>query len=256
MVKKSDEQNAKMLPDLCYSILPTSGNLIIIKLNESGYYPCDYSTADTEANRSLADELNRRMGITKAQEAAMLHGSMFGWHVPAADTSHYDENGEPIKKQPEPTSAERLESPAEGRRSMQKEPFINAVRSLLPNCTNEALSIWIEFAGECVDNGQYVDFIPEADRTAAIEKWLGSIYAGLYGVKREFGESIASQICNLSLISCLYPGEMKSAAAYLQRGVDIKEVTGLINSGALEGESPFYPRLEDVEFEDEYDDEI
>ena len=49
---------------------------------------------------------------------------------------------------------------------------------------------------------------------------------------------------------------MKSAAAYLQRGVDIKEVTGLINSGALEGESPFYPRLEDVEFEDEYDDEI
>ncbi|MEN3005969.1 hypothetical protein [Dehalobacterium formicoaceticum] len=110
MVKKSDEQNAKMLPDLCYSILSTGGDLIIIKLNETGYYPCDYSTADTEANRRLADELNRRMGITKAQEAAMVHGSVFGWHVPAADPSHYDDNGIPIKNQPGPPSSEYLES--------------------------------------------------------------------------------------------------------------------------------------------------
>lgn len=109
-MKKSDERNVKMLPDLCYSILPSGGDLIIIKLNETGYYPCDYSTADTEANRRLADELNRRMGITKSQEVAMIHGSVFGWHVPAADPGHYDENGEPIKKQPEPPSTEYLES--------------------------------------------------------------------------------------------------------------------------------------------------
>jgi hypothetical protein len=255
-MKKSDEQNAKMLPDLCYSILPTSGDLIIIKLNEAGYYPCDYSTPDAEANRRVADELNRRMGISKAQEAAMVHGSLFGWHVPAADPSHYDDNGEPII-QPKSQNTEYLESQAEERKSMNRESFIKAVHNLLPGCTGEAISIWIDFAGECVDMRQYVDFVPETDRTAAIEKWLGSIYAGFYSVKKEFDESVANQICNLSLIrSCLYPGEMKPAAGYLQSGVDVKEVIGLINSGALEEDSLSSPRLEDVELEDEYDDEI
>lgn len=250
---KSDEQNTKLLPDLCYSALPTSGDLIIIKLNETGYFPCDYSIPDAVANRRLADELNTRMGVSKAQEAAMIHGSMFGWHVPAADPSHYDDNGEPTKKQPE----DQNESLGEGRRSLPRESFIKAVRSLLPDCTNEAISIWIDFAGECVDMNQYVDFVPEADRAVAIEKWLGSIYAGFFGVKKEFGESVANQICNLSLIrSCLYPGEMKPAAGYLQSGVDVKEVIGLINSGALEEDSLSYPRLEDTGFDDEYDDEI
>lgn len=254
-MKKSNE-NTKTLPDLCYSILPAGGDLIIIKLHETGYSLCDYSTADREANRRLADELNKRMGIGKAQEEAMLAGSIFGWHVPAADPSHYDDNGEPII-QPKLQKAEHINSPTEARKSMQKEAFIKAIHNLLPNCTDEAISIWIDFAGECIDMEQYVDFVPEADRMIAIEKWLGSIYAGFYGVKKEYGENGASQICNLSLIqSCLYPGEMKLAAGYLQSGVDVKDVKELIDSGALEEDSPSSPRLEDIEFEDEYDDEI
>lgn len=124
-MKKSDEQNAKMLPNLCYSTLPTSGDLIVIKLNEAGYYPCDYSTPDAEANRRMADELNLKIGISKAQEAAMIHGSMFGWHVPAADPGHYDDNGKPIKHQPESRNTEHLENLTEGRRAipMDSEPF-------------------------------------------------------------------------------------------------------------------------------------
>ena len=90
---KSDTEK---LPDLCYSLMPSTSELIIIKQGESGYYHCDYSTSDAQANRRLADKLNGRMEITKAQEAAMLHGSMFGWHVPAANPDRYDENGEPV----------------------------------------------------------------------------------------------------------------------------------------------------------------
>lgn len=36
------------------------------------------------------------MGVTKAQSAAMMAGSMFSWDAPAADPKNYDENGQPI----------------------------------------------------------------------------------------------------------------------------------------------------------------
>lgn len=40
-----------------------------------------------------ADELNAQEDVTKAQAEAMYAGSIFGWHVPAADPDNYDENG-------------------------------------------------------------------------------------------------------------------------------------------------------------------
>lgn len=85
----------KSLPEYCYSVLPGSGDLIIINKGESGYYKCDFS--EPGDNRALADELNAEGGVSKAQEAAMLAGSMFGWSVPAADPRNYDDNGEPIR---------------------------------------------------------------------------------------------------------------------------------------------------------------
>ena len=45
----------------------------------------------------VASECNERGGVTKAQTAAMLAGSLFGWEVPAADPKNYDEQGQPIK---------------------------------------------------------------------------------------------------------------------------------------------------------------
>jgi len=81
------------LPEVCYSILPSTGDVIIIKHGESGYYRCEYSTEDKAFNREFANDRNANLGVSKAQIEAMLAGSMYGWDVPAADPKSYDENG-------------------------------------------------------------------------------------------------------------------------------------------------------------------
>lgn len=81
------------LPEVCYSILPSTGDVIIIKHGESGYYRSEYSTEDKAFNREFANDRNANLGVSKAQVEAMLSGSMYGWDVPAADPKSYDENG-------------------------------------------------------------------------------------------------------------------------------------------------------------------
>ena len=86
------------LPVQCFSVLPSSGELILLTRGEKGYSPCyDFSTPDAQQNREFADDRNVKNGVTKAQEAAMFAGSMFGWQTPAADPRNYDEQGQPIK---------------------------------------------------------------------------------------------------------------------------------------------------------------
>lgn len=86
------------LPEQCYSILPSSNDVIIIKRNEKSYYKTDIPVASKEDARALVDEYNGKLGVTKAQEEAMKVGSMFGWHVPGADPKNYDKDGKPIKE--------------------------------------------------------------------------------------------------------------------------------------------------------------
>ena len=66
------------LPEHCYAVLPNSGQLIEVRRGEMGYYPCAYSTGGRAYNQVLENYFNAHEGISKAQAAAMLAGSMFG----------------------------------------------------------------------------------------------------------------------------------------------------------------------------------
>ena len=89
--ERFSQKYAEGLPKLCFSTLPSTGTLICIKRGESGYYPSDWNTPDRAQNRQIADEQNQRLGVTPAQEEAMLCGSMHGWNVPGADPAFVEE---------------------------------------------------------------------------------------------------------------------------------------------------------------------
>lgn len=80
------------LPDFCLSTLPSTGQLIILRKGERGYYASEWDTGKREENQNIAREHNRRRGISDIQEAAMSAGSMFGWNLPGADPQWYLDN--------------------------------------------------------------------------------------------------------------------------------------------------------------------
>ena len=41
------------LPETCFSVLPSSGQLIIIRHGERGYYPSEWDTGSREENRRI-----------------------------------------------------------------------------------------------------------------------------------------------------------------------------------------------------------
>lgn len=82
------------LPKHCLTVHPSTGELVNIKRGIGGYFPSDCSVPkDREENRVIANYANESLGVSKAQEAAMLSGSIYGWERPAADPRMYDAEG-------------------------------------------------------------------------------------------------------------------------------------------------------------------
>ena len=84
-----DPHFADRLPDLCFSTLPSDGTLICIQRGVNGYSVSSWNSEKPEQNRRIADYNNRKLGVSAAQEQAMVNGSMFGWDTPAADPRTY-----------------------------------------------------------------------------------------------------------------------------------------------------------------------
>lgn len=84
------------LPEQCYSVLSGSDEIIIIKRGEKGYFKTDIPVTDKDEARSIVNEYNTKLGVSRAQEEAMKAGSMFGFQVPAADPRNYDADGKPV----------------------------------------------------------------------------------------------------------------------------------------------------------------
>ena len=85
------------LPEKCFAILPSSGELIAIERYKPGYQVSPMAHFKGKTPQQTADVLNGDMGVTRAQAAAMLAGVTQGWTSPAADPNRYNERGRPVK---------------------------------------------------------------------------------------------------------------------------------------------------------------
>lgn len=90
--KTREEQNLAKLPELAYVAVETEDVLCLVKRGEKGYHRTDYKVGKRPADE-FAAEMNARLKVTPAQAEAMVNGSMFGWHTPAADVDRVTQMG-------------------------------------------------------------------------------------------------------------------------------------------------------------------
>ena len=85
----------RSLPEHCYALLESENKLIRITKGVYGYHEISDIGED---GRAVVDAKNAEIGVTKAQEAAMLAGCLSGWEKPAADPKNYNEMGHMISE--------------------------------------------------------------------------------------------------------------------------------------------------------------
>lgn len=95
------KENLLNLPDQCFGVLPSTNEIIGIVAGESGFRPQydGFTTralemAETDDVEAAVAELNAGIGVTHEQRLAMEHGSMFGFHTPAASVQFWADRPE------------------------------------------------------------------------------------------------------------------------------------------------------------------
>lgn len=77
------------LPASCFSTLPGTGELVVLKRGIKGYFKCEESYDDRSMNQVIADFHNKIDSISPAQLLAMEIGSLSGFDVPGANPQMY-----------------------------------------------------------------------------------------------------------------------------------------------------------------------
>ena len=93
-MKLNEQEQSELfakLPEMCYGVLNTTNEIIVVKRGETGYYPTGWEPAkDRQAAEKWCNLLNERLEITQAQRIAMEVGSMFGFDVPGINPEYYE----------------------------------------------------------------------------------------------------------------------------------------------------------------------
>ncbi len=129
---------------------------------------------------------------------------------------------------------------------ISEDQFIRIMDIILPNCSPEALQVWISFARDCVEQDQYVDFKPVIAKETAIGQWLEALLVEFYNSNVIFGDTITEQVCTLGLWQqqlCLYPSKIPEVAFCLCLGIKQEEIAVLIEDGELETSPPFFQKI-------------
>lgn len=78
--------NTSKLPELCYDVNDVTGEPIVLKRGEVGYYATGWPAAHAE---EVVASKNAGLGVTPEQRQAMKAGSIFGFHLEIADPDRY-----------------------------------------------------------------------------------------------------------------------------------------------------------------------
>lgn len=81
------------LPEACYGVTPYSGERMRIRYGDNSFESFPQYGQNREGNKQYAAEQNKTLNVTKAKQAAMEGGVIYGWDTPAADPCNYDESG-------------------------------------------------------------------------------------------------------------------------------------------------------------------
>lgn len=87
------------LPECCFTVTPSTGELVSIKKGTIGYFPSTYNRDNVEENKNMANLLNNKLGNSRQQIAAMINGSFTNWNEdnPLINPNNYDAKGKYLK---------------------------------------------------------------------------------------------------------------------------------------------------------------
>lgn len=150
------------LPERCFVYVQSTNEIGIIKKGESGYYRTDITVNNSKDGNEMTNELNEKLGVTKAQAEAMKAGSMFGWETLAADPKNYDPQGMPIRHPVAVGAIEFLGSNGDVKERIEYTGLISFLRVIREsNYNGEPMNIVIY--KDCHGKSLDTDFVKELD---------------------------------------------------------------------------------------------